>query len=97
MAGWGIFNKIKHGFKKIGDVFNKGLSFVNDNVVKPLSPVIRTVANTFIPGSGALVDTVTDGIDAATQGNWQGVLNAARNGGNKLQEFLHGSRNIKLK
>lgn len=60
---WGIFNKIKKGFKKIGNVLKKGVNFVNEKVIKPFKPIIRQVANSFVPGAGAIVDRVADGVD----------------------------------
>jgi hypothetical protein len=69
---WGIFNKIKRGFKKVGSAFKKGIQFVNDKIVKPFKPVITNVANAIIPGSGKIVEAVSDGIDgwsSSTQGS----------------------------
>ena len=61
---WGIFNKIKKGFKKIGNVFKKGVNFLNEKVIQPFKPLIRQVANKFVPGGGAIVDGVADAVDA---------------------------------
>ena len=74
---WGIFNKIKKGFKKIGSVFKKGLNFVNDKIVKPFKPIIKTAANAFIPGAGAVVDAVSDGVDAVSNGDWGSAKQSA--------------------
>lgn len=74
---WGIFNKIKKGFKKIGSVFKKGANLINDKVIKPFKPIIKTAANTFLPGSSAVVDLVSDGIDAVSNGDWGGAKQAA--------------------
>ena len=60
---WGIFNKIKKGFKKIGNVLKKGVNFLNEKVVQPLRPIIRQVANRFAPGVGEIVDGVADAVD----------------------------------
>ena len=73
---WGVWNKIKKGFQKVGRAVVKGAKWVNDNIVKPFKPVVKTVASTvanaFVPGSGAFisnaVDTVSDGIDNVN--NW---------------------------
>jgi hypothetical protein len=67
---WGIFNKIKRGFKKIGSAFKKGAQFVNDKVIKPFKPIIKTAANHFIPGAGDIVEAASDGIDAAVNNDW---------------------------
>ena len=74
---WGIFNKIKKGFKKIGSIFKKGVNFLNDKIVKPFKPIIKTVANSFVPGAGTVVDIASDGIDAVTKGDWGGAKQAA--------------------
>ena len=68
---WGIWNKIKKGSQKVGRAIVKGAKFINDKIIKPFKPVVKTIgstiANAFVPGSGAIVsgavDTVSDGID----------------------------------
>ena len=56
----GVWNKIKKGFQKVGRAIVKGAKWVNDKVVKPFRPAIKTiastVANAFVPGSGAFVN-----------------------------------------
>ena len=72
---WGFWNKIKKGFQKVGRAIAKGAKWVNDKVIKPFKPVVKkvvgTVANTFVPGSGAFVDkavdVVSDGIDGVNK------------------------------
>ena len=69
---WGIWNKMKKGFQKVGRAIIKGAKWVNDKIIKPFKPVVKTIgstiANAFVPGSGAIVsgavDTVSDGIDS---------------------------------
>ena len=75
---WGLFNKIKKGFKKVGSAFKKAASWVNDKVVKPFKPLIKTAVNTFVPGGGAIVDAASDGIDAVTKGDWNGAKQSAQ-------------------
>ena len=75
---WGLFNKIKKGFKKVGSVFKKGAQFINDKIVKPFKPLIKTAVNAFVPGAGAVVDVASDGIDAITKGNWKDAANSAK-------------------
>ena len=73
---WGIWNKIKKGFQKVGRAIVKGAKWVNDKIIKPFKPIVKTVAgtiaNAIVPGSGNIVsgavDTVSDGID--TVNNW---------------------------
>lgn len=68
---WGLWNKIKQGFKKVGNAVKKAASFVNDKVIKPFKPVISKVADTLIPGSGRIVEVVSDGIDEFANGNFR--------------------------
>ena len=59
---WGIFKKIKAGLKK---AWNFGKKFVGKviDVAKKAAPAISTIANTFVPGSGAVVDKVINTAD----------------------------------
>ena len=75
---WGLFNKIKKGFKKVGSAFKKAAGFVNDKIVKPFKPLIKTAVNSFIPGAGVVVDVASDGIDAVTKGDWGGAAQSAK-------------------
>ena len=70
---WGLWNKIKQGFKKVGNFVKKAASFVNDKVIKPFKPVITNVANAIVPGSGRIVEAVSDGIDDVANGNYKGA------------------------
>ena len=70
---WGLWNKIKQGFKKVGNFVKKAASFLNDKVIKPLKPVITNVANAILPGSGRIVEAVSDGIDDVANGNFKGA------------------------
>ena len=70
---WGLWNKIKQGFKKVGGAIKKAASFVNDKIIKPFKPVISKVADTIIPGSGRVVEAVSDGIDEVANGNFRGA------------------------
>ena len=75
---WGLFNKIKKGFKKVGSAFKKAAGFVNDKIVKPFKPLIKTAVNTFVPGAGALVDVASDGIDSISKGDWGGTKESVK-------------------
>ena len=77
---WGLWNKIKQGFKKVGNAIKKAASFVNDKVIKPFKPVLSKVADTIIPGSGRIVEAVSDGIDDVASGNWKGAAQRVRTG-----------------
>ena len=76
---WGLFNKIKKGFKKVGSAFKKAAGFVNDKIVKPFKPLIKTAVNAFVPGAGAIVDVASDGIDGVSKGDWGGAKDSAKN------------------
>ena len=75
---WGLFNKIKKGFKTVGSAFKKGVQFVNDKIVKPFKPLIKQVVNKFIPGGGKIVDVASDGLDAVSNGDWKDALDTGR-------------------
>ena len=74
---WGLWNKIKQGFKKVGNFVKKAASFVNDKVIKPFKPVITNVANAIIPGSGKFVEAVSDGIDDVANGRIPSALQSS--------------------
>ena len=57
----GIFKKLK----KIGNLIGKGASWVNQNIIKPLNPIIDTALD-FVPGGGAIKtakNVVSKGLD----------------------------------
>ena len=70
---WGLWNKIKQGFKKVGNFVRKAAGFVADKVIKPFKPVISTVANVIAPGSGRIVEAVSDGIESVASGDIKGL------------------------
>ena len=82
---WGLFNKIKKGFKKVKDGVVKAAGWVNNNIIKPFKPMITTVANKFLPGSGAAVDLASNVIDAADNEDWDRVRTTVRDGVNFVQ------------
>ena len=75
---WDLFNKIKKGFKKVGSAFKKAASFVNDKIVKPFKPLIKTAVNSIVPGAGIAVDLASGGVDAITKGDWGGAKESAK-------------------
>ena len=83
---WGLFNKIKKGFKKVGSAFKKGVTWVNDKIVKPFKPLIKTAVNAFVPGAGAAVDAVSDGIDAISRGDLHGLKQSGQDFSNWIQQ-----------
>ena len=70
---WGLWNKIKQGFKKVGNFVKKAAGFVADKVIKPFKPVISTVANVIAPGSGRILEAVSDGIESVASGDIKGL------------------------
>ena len=55
---WGLWNKIKNGFKKAaGWVKDKIIKPVVNTVVKPFKPIISGVATAINPAVGAAVTT----------------------------------------
>lgn len=70
---WGLWNKIKQGFKKVGSVVKNAAKVVNDKIIKPFKPMISAVANTIKPGAGMIVEAVSDGIDSVATGDYKNV------------------------
>ena len=60
---WGLWNKIKQGFKKAGAVVKKIARTVTDKVIKPFKPVISAAANAFNPALGKIVDKGMDSVE----------------------------------
>ena len=55
---WGLWNKIKNGFRKVGNfVKDKILKPVVNTVIKPFKPVISAAASAINPAVGAAVTT----------------------------------------
>ena len=79
---WGVFNKIKKGFKKIGNVFKKGVNFLND-AVQTAAPIASAVANKILPGSGALINLASGALNALDNRNYG---DAAQNVANFIQQ-----------
>ena len=82
---WGLWNKIKQGFKKVGAAIKKGAQWVNEKVIKPFKPVISAVANKIKPGAGMVVEAVSDGIDAVATGDINTIANRAASMANNPQ------------
>ena len=65
---WGLWNKIKQGFKKAGAVVKKIARAVTDKVIKPFKPVISAAANAFNPALGKIVDKGMDSVERWSDG-----------------------------
>ena len=58
---WGLWNKIKNGFKKAaGWVKDKVIKPVVNTVIKPFKPVIQGVVSSINPTAGAIAGKVMD-------------------------------------
>ena len=61
---WGLWNKIKNGFKKAaGWVKDKVIKPVVNNVVKPFKPIISAAASAINPTAGAIAGKVMDTVE----------------------------------
>ena len=66
---WGLWNKIKNGFKKAaGWVKDKVLKPVVNTVIKPFKPVIAGVASAINPTLGAAVNTGMNVVEQIADG-----------------------------
>ena len=70
---WGIFKKIKDGFKKVIGGIKKGAQWIGNNILKPIAkPIVNAVApvvDTIIPGVGTALKTGVNAITDITTGN----------------------------
>ena len=72
---WGLWNKIKKGFQKVGKALKKGVKWVSDKIVKPFKPVLKTAANVFLPGiGGTIVEAASDGLEAIGNDGVKGAV-----------------------
>ena len=60
---WGLWNKIKQGFKKVGSAVKKAADFVTDKVIKPFRPFISGAIGAVKPQYGAVADKVMDSVE----------------------------------
>ena len=75
---WGLWKKIKSGVRKAGNWLKKAAGVVNEKVIKPFKPIIGGIVNSFVPGAGKYVDTVSDGLDAVSDGGVKGAIEWGR-------------------
>ena len=93
MGSWGFFNKIKKGFKKVFNFAKDKIAKpVVDKVVKPVldvakkaAPYAAPLANTFIPGSGAIINGLIDNTDKVVNGDYSAIAEALRSGKIRLK------------
>lgn len=82
---WGLWNKIKNGFRKVGNFVRKAAKTVNEKIIKPFKPVISTAANAISPklgkaldvGMGA-VETLANGSQARPSEGWGSAVQWAK-------------------
>ena len=60
---WGLWNKIKNGFKKAGAVVKKVADAVTDKVIKPFKPLIAGAIGAVNPAAGAIAGKAMDAVE----------------------------------
>ena len=60
---WGLWNKIKQGFKKAGTVIKKAADFVTDKVIKPFKPLIAGAVSAINPAAGVIAGKAMDTVE----------------------------------
>ena len=60
---WGLWNKIKQGFKKAGGAIKKAADVITDRVIKPFKPVIGGAISAYDPAAGAIANRVMDRVE----------------------------------
>lgn len=67
---WGLWNKIKNGFKKVGNFVKGAVSKVVGNVIKPFKPIISGVATAINPAAGAAITTGMNVVEKLSDEGW---------------------------
>ena len=67
---WGVWNKIKNGFKKVGAGVKKAANWVSDKVIKPFKPLISAGATAINPAVGAAVTKGMNVIERFSDGGY---------------------------
>ena len=60
---WGLWNKIKQGFKKAGAFVKKVADVVTDKVIKPFKPLIAGAIGAVNPAAGAIAGKAMDAVE----------------------------------
>ena len=66
---WGIFKKIKDGFKKVIGGIKKGAQWLGKNVLKPIVNAVAPVIDQIKPGVGTALQTGVNALTNLTTGN----------------------------
>ena len=67
---WGLWNKIKNGFKKVGNFVKKAAGFAADKIIKPFKPIISGVATAINPAAGAAITTGMNVVEKLSDEGW---------------------------
>lgn len=67
---WGVFNKIKQGFKKVGKALKKGADWLNEKVIKPFKPIIGAAATAINPALGMGLNTAMGAVEKFSDEGW---------------------------
>ena len=60
---WGLWNKIKQGFKKAGSSAKKVSDVISNRVIKPFKPYIAGAIGAFNPAAGSVANRVMDSVE----------------------------------
>lgn len=74
---WGLWNKIKNGFKKAGKVIKSAAKTVTEKVIKPFKPVISSVASAINPALGAAVNKGMTAVEKFSDEGWGNTVENA--------------------
>ena len=66
---WGIFMKIKDGFKKVIGGIKKGALWLGNNALKPIVNAVAPVLDRIKPGVGTALQTGVNALTNLTTGN----------------------------
>ena len=75
---WGLWNKIKQGFKKVGSFVKKAANIVTDRIIKPFKPIIGGAISAVNPAAGAVANRVMDSVERFSDGGFTPFRRLAR-------------------
>ena len=76
---WGLWNKIKNGYKKVGKALQGAAKFVTDKVIKPFKPIISAAATAVSPKFGAAFNTGMNVVEKFSDEGWGSAKDWAKN------------------
>ena len=89
---WGLWNKIKNGFRKAGKVVRNVARTITDKVIKPFKPVISGVANAINPTLGKAVDYGMSSVERFSDEGWGSVKTHAKESASQWAKNRFGRR-----